>query len=374
VWAKQNEEAFLADMKAIGANAISRYARATDHIPEVIEQVKALLEKKHAYVIPEDPSTGRAGGIYFDLSTFSDYGKLSGRTSLQADDAVSRIDENEKKKNKGDFCVWKGSFEKGRPGWHIEDTAITQKYFGPQYDIHGGGQDLMFPHHEAEIALMESISGLKPFVRYWMHGGFLVKKSSKMSKSAGNFTTLHDALTLYNPETLRLYFLSAHYRSPLDFSEEILDQAKSAVDRLSQFGLRLFTYQPEKNSLSTLDVSQYRSEFIAEMDKDFNVPGGLGVIFELAKAAHTAMDQKKLSTDEKEQVLAFLADIQKVLGIIKTSTEDLPDKVKTLVGERNIARQAKDYSRADFIRQQIEMLGYALDDTPYGTVVKRPDH
>src|SRR3989344_3403901 len=195
-FAKKYEEIFLADMKAIGVTAVNQFDRATDHIPEVTKQIKTLIEKEHAYLI-------EGNGWYFDLSTFPEYGKLSGRTAEMANDAVSRIDENDKKRNKGDFCLWKLSkpeepaweskLGQGRPGWHIEDTAITEKYFGPQYDLHGAAQDLMFPHHEAEIAQQESASGLKPFVKYWMHSAFLVNKEKKMSKSLGHFITLNEA-------------------------------------------------------------------------------------------------------------------------------------------------------------------------------------
>src|SRR3989338_1588928 len=241
-WAREWEVKFYEDAKALGITS-PVYKKAMDHIPEIISQVKRLIEKGNVYEIKGD-------GWYFDLSTFPDYGKLSGRTDLKDDDAISRIDENEHKRNKGDFCVWK--FEKplrsspsiegevgkgslvGRPGWHIEDTALTEKYFGPQYDIHGGGMDLMFPHHEAEIAIMESISGLKPFVKKWMHAGFLINKGKRMGKSNANFMTAHEALQKYPAATLRFYFLSAHYRSPLDYTEDNLKQAEAATSRLSE--------------------------------------------------------------------------------------------------------------------------------------------
>ncbi|MBX4190419.1 cysteine--tRNA ligase [Candidatus Parcubacteria bacterium] len=233
-YAKKYSDIFKQDMTALGVTS-PQYKNATDHIPEVIKQVQTLLDKNSAYVIEND-------GIYFDLSTFPDYGKLSGRTANMADDAVSRIDDSDKKRNRGDFALWKFSqegdpswpapFGAGRPGWHIEDTAITEKYFGPQYDIHGGGQDLIFPHHEAEIAQQESASGKKPFVKYWLHAGFLVNKDQKMSKSVGNFERAHELLQKYPKEVLRFYFLSAHYRSPLDFNEEIMEASKQGIDKI----------------------------------------------------------------------------------------------------------------------------------------------
>lgn len=236
-YAKEYYEIFKEDMGGLGIDS-PRYIPATEHIEQVIKQVKTLIDKKHAYLIDGD-------GWYFDLSTFKNYGKLSGRTALMADDAVTRIDENSKKKNKGDFCLWKLSKEgepsweselgKGRPGWHIEDTSITEHFFGPQYDIHGGGQDLIFPHHEAEITQQESASGKKPFVKYWMHAAFLVNKNQKMSKSLGNFETARELLKKYPKEVLRFYLLSSHYRSPLDYSDTMFNQSQAAVMRISEF-------------------------------------------------------------------------------------------------------------------------------------------
>ena len=200
---KKFEEIFYEDMKSLNVNSVDRYARATDYIKEIESQVKRLIQKGYAYKIED--------GYYFDLSKFKGYGKLSKRKYLEAEDSVTRIDESINKRNKGDFCLWKFSKKdepfweselgKGRPGWHIEDTAITEKFFGPQYDIHGGARDLIFPHHEAEIAQMESISGKKPLARYWIHTGFLNIQGSKMSKSLKNFITIREALKKYDYKT-----------------------------------------------------------------------------------------------------------------------------------------------------------------------------
>ncbi|MEK7151527.1 MAG: cysteine--tRNA ligase, partial [Patescibacteria group bacterium] len=219
--AQEYKEKYYEDIKKLGITSVSEYAPATQYIPEIISQVQRLIEKGIAYLIEEE-------GYYFDLTQFTDYGRLSGRTTEAAEDATSRIDESSKKRNKGDFVLWRLSkpeepgwdspFGYGRPGWHIEDTAITEKNFGPQYDIHGGAHDLIFPHHEAEIAQMESISGQKPFVKYWAHSGFLTINGQKMSKSLGNFVTIRDVLEKYPPETLRLMFLMSHYRSPVDYT------------------------------------------------------------------------------------------------------------------------------------------------------------
>src|SRR3989344_9392375 len=214
------EKIYYQDMKSLGINSVSKYAPATKYIKQIVSQVKRLKEKGFAYEIPGD-------GIYFDLSKLTDYGKLSGRTTEGAEDAVSRIDESINKRNKGDFALWKFSkpgepkwkteLGEGRPGWHIEDTAITEKHFGPQYDIHGGARDLIFPHHEAEIAQMEGISGKKPMVRTWMHTGLLTINGEKMSKSLGNFITIRDFLEKQPARVLRFLMIKAHYRSPIDY-------------------------------------------------------------------------------------------------------------------------------------------------------------
>src|SRR3989344_153637 len=231
---KRFEKEYLKDMKDLRVDSVDQYARAADYIKEIISQVERLLEKGFAYQISD--------GIYYDIKKFKDYGKLSKRTAQEAEDAVSRIDEAKEKRNKGDFCLWKISkpnepkwkspFGEGRPGWHIEDTAITEKYFGPQYDIHGGANELIFPHHEAEIAQMEAVSGKKPLVRYWLHTGLLTVRGVKMSKSLKNFISIRDffrdggsphsvgAAPTSESRILRLFILKSHYRSPIDYSEK----------------------------------------------------------------------------------------------------------------------------------------------------------
>jgi cysteinyl-tRNA synthetase len=271
--AERFEKTFTENMKSLKISAVDEYPRATEHIKEIVRQVKTLIEKGNAYLIDGD-------GYYFDLKTFLEYGKLSGRTAEMAEDAVSRIDESAGKRNKGDFCLWKFSkagepfwpadIGDGRPGWHIEDTAITEKYFGPQYEIHGGGQDLAFPHHEAEIAQQESASGFKPFVKYWLHVGFLINKGGKMSKSEGNFLTVDEALKKYSPEALRFYFLSAHYRSPLDYTEENLRAAEAAANRLAETIEKLKSIKKGK-LLGGLCTSDFHSgDFRSGQDRGIN--------------------------------------------------------------------------------------------------------
>lgn len=372
-FAKKYEEKFLEDMKSLGVTAVTdynHYARASDHIPEVVKQVKTLIAKGHAYLIEGDC-------YYFDLSTFSDYGKLSGRTAAMADDAVSRIDENPNKRNRGDFALWKFSKEgepswetelgKGRPGWHIEDTAITEKYFGPQYDLHGGGQDLIFPHHEAEIAQQESASGLKPFVKYWMHTGFLVSKEKKMSKSLGNFLSLNEALKNYSLETLRFYFLSAHYRSPLDFSEEILKQSEAAVMRINEFRNKLNLLTSQVTNIDDEEIGKAFQKIKEAMDDDFNTPEAIGAFFELIRQTNQKLENRQIATAELIKIIDFF---EKVLGIVPEPIT-YPAKIRELIDQREKMREAKDFAAADQLRSQIESLGYQIDDTIYGPLVKK---
>lgn len=377
LYSQEFENIFYADAKALGITS-PEYKKATDHIPEVISQVERLIQKKHAYWIEGD-------GWYFDLSTFPDYGKLSGRTNIQDDDAVSRIDENPNKKNRGDFCLWKVSkpdepswdspWGKGRPGWHIEDTAITEKYFGPQYDIHGGGADLKFPHHEAEVAQMESLSGLKPFVKKWMHAGFLVNKSKKMSKSLGNFMTAHEALQLYSPEALRFYFLSAHYRSPLDYTQDNIKQAEAAVMRIREFLSKLNKFEDEMDRVSNatvgMMVAKAEKEYTSALNDDFNTPKAFGVLFELIKTFNAMIGGRTLDQASAKALLDFFTQVHAVLGIVPSRELDIPPMIAMQIEQRERARRDKDFALADKLRKQIEDAGYKIDDTTYGPLVKK---
>jgi cysteinyl-tRNA synthetase len=357
-YAAEYDDAFRADMTALGNTAVSQYARATTHIPQVISQVKTLIAKGNVYLIEKD-------GWYFDLTTFPDYGKLSGRTGIAAQDAVSRIDDSDKKRNTGDFCVWKLSkpgepvwedaeLGAGRPGWHIEDTSITEHYFGPQYDIHGGGMDLKFPHHEAEIAQQEAASGKVPFVKYWMHAGFLENKTEKMSKSKGNFATLHELLKTYDPAVLRFYLLSNHYRSPLDFSDKALDAAQAAVNRMSEV--------MHKKSDTVVDTASVMTEIADAMDDDFNTPRAFGAIFNFVK---------EINTKGAIPPQTFFATISELFGIIPTTTNEIPGDIQKLVDERQTAREQKDFTTSDSIRDRLAEHGYTVDDTPYGPLLKK---
>jgi len=365
-YAKKYTEIFKQDMLALGVTS-PEYKNATDHIPEVIKQVQTLLDKNNAYVIQND-------GIYFDLSTFPDYGKLSGRTAEMADDAVSRIDDSNKKRNRGDFALWKFSqagdpswpapFGDGRPGWHIEDTAITERYFGPQYDIHGGGQDLMFPHHEAEIAQQESASGLKPFVKYWLHVAFLITKEAKMSKSLGNFETAHELLKKYSPEAIRFYLLSAHHKTPLDFDEKLLNQSAAAVRRIKEFADKLSLANGQAKVCADIDATE--SKFYSSLDDDFNTAAAFGSLFELIGKVNPLIVSNELNKTCAQKISKLLSGADEMLGIIPKKEEKIPEEVTRLIEEREKYRQDKNFAEADKIRSQIESLGYKIEDTIYG--------
>jgi cysteinyl-tRNA synthetase len=382
------EKEYLKDMKALNINSVTKYARATEHTKEIIGQVKKLLEKGFAYQIKD--------GIYYDISKFKDYGKLSKRTVLQAEDAVSRIDEAKEKRNKGDFCLWKFSkpgepkwkspFGWGRPGWHIEDTAITEKYFGPQYDIHGGAKDLIFPHHEAEIAQMEAISGKKPTVKYWLHTGFLTVKGRKMAKSRGNFVTIKDFLKTHSGRILRFFVLKTHYRSPIDYSEKEIEQVKKELERIDEFvdklrsliGTNIATNHTNNISEIRAQIRGYSREFKRAMEDDFNTPKAIAIIFDLVNRGNSQISQNKLTQADARNILEFLKKIDKVFNFIfwekpKTCLPAGREKIKllNLVKQRQKYREQRKWQKADEIRKRIKEMGYWIEDTKEGPKIKK---
>lgn len=368
--ARTYEKAFYEDMDSLKVDSVSKYARATSYIKQITKQVRDLLDKGNAYKIDGE-------GYYFNLSSFPDYGKLAHRTALQAEDAVSRIDEGVNKKNKGDFALWKFSKEDepawdtplgpGRPGWHIEDTAITDYHFGPQYDIHGGAVDLIFPHHEAEIAQQESASGKKPFVKYWLHTGFLTVEGQKMSKSLGNFITIKEVLKNYSPEAVRMMALSGHYRSPLDYSESVIKQFQAAVQRISEFAGKLELADGKEE----FDASQAEQKFTEAMDDDLNTPRAIAVIFDLMRNLNPLLTGNLLSRKSAKKVREILKKFDSVLGIIQSGKAKIPDNVLKLTQKREALRQAKDWDGADKLRAQIEEMGYKVEDTVYGPLLTK---
>ena len=372
----QFEDEYIKDMQSLGNTSVTQYARATDYIADILRQVQTLIDKGHAYVIEGD-------GIYFEISTFPDYGKLSGRQDIKKDDAQSRIDESDNKRGWNDFCLWKFSkpgepvwdtpFGAGRPGWHIEDTAITEHIFSPQYDIHGGAVDLIFPHHEAEITQMEAASGKVPFVRTWVHTGFLTIDGEKMSKSIGNFFTIREVIEKgYDPLAIRLFMLQSHYRSSINFTFDNLDAANNRLNNWRSIAaLRHQTHDTlrddDEKSTDDRTVSLYATSqaLVEALYNDLDTPRALAIIDD----AFSLLANKQLSDIHQHALQELLQTIDDVLGInLIGSTPDISDDGKRLIIERTAARGKSDWVASDTLRKDIEKSGVTVRDTAHGPV------
>jgi cysteinyl-tRNA synthetase len=359
-------KAYLEDMKSLGVDAVTKYASATDFITQIAAQVERLIDGGYAYLIDGD-------GWYFDISKFADYGKLSGRTVAQAEDSLTRIDDSVAKRNKGDFSLWKFSkpgeptwssqLGEGRPGWHIEDTAVSEYYFGPQYDMHGGGVDLKFPHHEAEIAQQEAASGKKPFVKEWMHVGALLVEGKKMSKSLGNFITIRDFLVDHAPETLRWITLTHHYRSPLDYSPALAQQAKIAMNTLGAFIAKLDRTEGKETADAHELVKKHSLKFHETLADDMNTPAAIATLFELM----AQFQQKiwRLKASEAKIIKKYLKDSLEAFGI-SLKMPKIPADVEKIAKEREKLRVNKQFVQADDLRNALSGVGYEIEDTPQG--------
>ncbi|MBI5153547.1 MAG: cysteine--tRNA ligase [Parcubacteria group bacterium] len=384
--ARNFEKAYHEDERKLRITSVSKYARATDYIPTIIRQVKLLIKKKHAYEIGGD-------GYYFDLSTFPRYGALSKRTSGQAEDATSRIDESKEKRNKGDFAIWKFSkpnepywnteLGKGRPGWHIEDTAITESIFGPQYDIHGGAVDLIFPHHEAEITQQESLSNKKPLAKYWLHTGFLTINGEKMSKSLGNFITIRSFLEQHETPVLpfdattllRYMVLSQHYRTRIDFNDALIAQARQALltlfdfeKRLTMYATRTLKLKPGEDRRTKKLNTKYIVKFHKALQNDFNTPQALAIVFEIIHTINTKIDKQKATIQDIINTRALLTLLYELFGL-RFRTVQIPKEVKSIVTEREEARRTKNWHLADDLRDKAKSLGFSIEDTQKGPII-----
>ncbi len=327
------ETEYLRDIHSLGIDAVSYYARATTHIPEIIDQVERLIARGVAYVTET--------GVYFNLDTFDGNGELSGQERAKR---VSRVSDASKH-NPHDFALWKtgeygeytwdSPWGRGRPGWHIEDTAISEKYFGQQYDIHGGGLDLIFPHHEAEIAQMESLEGKHPMVQYWMHTGFLTVKGEKMSKSLGNFITIRDALKMWNKDVLRYFILLSHYRSPLQATDEGINNAAKALEHIRAVA--------KKDLGENRDI---RKAFTDAMESDLNTPAALAAIQALATSGD----------------IGALREYGDILGINFLRETSAP--LSVLQDIRAELRARKEFEVADLIRERMVAAGITITDAP----------
>ena len=372
---------YYKDAKALGIRPATVHPKATEHIPEIISLIKKLIENGHAYASP-------SGDVYYRVSAFPGYGKLSGQNADDRENGASeRLNVDTDKESPEDFALWKAQkpgepawdspWGKGRPGWHIECSAMSMKYLGETFDIHCGGKDLLFPHHENEIAQSEGATG-KKYVNYWMHNGFINVDNQKMSKSLNNFFTVRDIAKEYDLEAVRLFMLSAHYRSPINFSRDQIDSANASLNRLYTarnsliFQLENGEDRPlnEKEKEFIERLKGYEKRFDDAMDDDMNTADALGAVFELVKDANVTVVQGA-SREAAKAALTSLESICDVLGILSKKEEDLPPEIAELVNERAEARKNKDWARSDELRNKIIQAGYILEDTKQGQKVRK---
>ena len=372
---------YYVDAKALGIRPATVHPRATEHIGEIVALITRLIENGHAYAVP-------SGDVYYRVSAFPGYGKLSGqRTEDREMGASDRLNVETEKESPEDFALWKAKkpgepswdspWGEGRPGWHIECSAMSMKYLGENFDIHCGGKDLLFPHHENEIAQSEGATG-KPYVNYWMHNGFINVDNQKMSKSLNNFFTVRDIAKEYDLEAVRLFMLSAHYRSPINFSRDQIEAANASLNRLytARNNLKFQTENGEDRPLNETEkafterLKGYEKRFDDAMDDDMNTADALGAIFELVKDANVSVGQGS-SREAAKVALASLEAICDVLGILSKKQEELPAEIAARVAERAEARKNKDWAKSDELRDRITKAGYILEDTKQGQKVRK---
>lgn len=386
--AKKYTDEYYRDMDRLGVQRADVEPKATEHIAEIVNIIKGLIEKGFAYE--------SHGSVYFAVDKFSEYGKLSRRDKEEVM-AGARVEVDERKRNPLDFALWKKSKEgepswaspwgTGRPGWHIECTAMSIKYLGESFDIHGGGADLLFPHHENEIAQSEAFTG-KPFVRYWVHNGFITIDKEKMSKSLGNFFTIREVLDKFGPEVVRFFLLSTHYRSPIEFSDEQLREAESSADRyyttivrMSDFLEREYSVSKEPSDAAKMFgevLFSFKEKLEEAMDDDFNTALAFGHIFELIRELNRFLDNRPSGSKDKElllkarELLSEAGDILNIfnrtpyewyLSLMETKNIGLSEKeIIEKIGERQDARQRKNWHLADAIRKELEEKRIILED------------
>jgi cysteinyl-tRNA synthetase len=374
---------YRADMAALGILPPHVEPKATEHVPQMIELIERLLKRGTAYVLE--------GDVYFEVRRFPSYGKLSGK-NLDELEAGARVDVDERKRDPLDFALWKtgkpgepswsSPWGPGRPGWHIECSAMAMQYLGESFDFHGGGEDLIFPHHENEIAQSEGATG-KPFVRCWVHNGFVNLASEKMSKSLGNTLWIKDMVQRHDPEALRLYFLGTHYRHPLEFADERVGESAKALGRLralveeAERIARKGTPKPGPDGGLFDEVAAHRERFEAAMDDDFNTPQALGVLFDLARflqGTRAQLEQGRIGAGPFLMGVGELVTLGRVLGLLETGARtqapvdpQLKARVESLVYLREQARTQRDFAEADRLRDELVRLGVTLKDTRDGT-------
>lgn len=370
-------EAYFEDVTALGCKRADTHPRVTESMDIIIEFIAALIDKGYAYE--------SEGDVYYHTRKFKGYGKLS-HQSIDELRSGARIAVGEKKQDSLDFALWKNAKEgeiswespwgQGRPGWHIECSAMVKKYLGDTIDIHAGGQDLAFPHHENEIAQSEALSG-KTFANYWMHNGYINIDNEKMSKSLGNFITVHDILQIHDPQVLRFFMLSVHYRNPINYSEDVLENTRAGLERIRTSYDNLLHRKVTSTDLTDTNeewlnkINDLHNQFITSMDDDFNTANGISVLFELSQQANYYLLEK---TTSASVINAFIKEFEELFGVLGLSLvqEDLLDEeIEALIEKRNQARKERNFQLADQIRDQLKAMNIILEDTPQGIRWKR---
>ncbi|MBD7939233.1 cysteine--tRNA ligase [Cytobacillus sp. Sa5YUA1] len=371
-------EAYFEDVSALGCKKADTHPRVTENMDTIIEFIQALIDKGFAYE--------SEGDVYYHTRKFEEYGKLS-HQSIDELKLGNRIAVGEKKKDALDFVLWKAAKEgeikwdspwgAGRPGWHIECSAMARKYLGDTIDIHAGGQDLSFPHHENEIAQSEAVTG-KTFARYWMHNGYINIDNEKMSKSLGNFVLVHDIIKKHNPQVLRFFMLAVHYRNQINYNEELLENTKAGYERIKASYENLKHRKEASSELTDNNqewlekIGDLQKQFITDMDDDFNTANAISVVFELSKQANYYLMEKNTST---AVIDAFMTQFEDFFGVLGLALEDEPElldeEVDQLIADRIQARKDRNFQLADQIRDQLKEMNIILEDTAQGTRWKR---
>jgi cysteinyl-tRNA synthetase len=369
--------AYFEDVSALGCQKADIHPRVMENMDIIIEFISQLIEKGYAYE--------SEGDVYFRTRHFNEYGKLS-HQSIDELRVGARIEVGEKKQDDLDFALWKAAKDGeiywdspwgiGRPGWHIECSAMAKKYLGETIDIHAGGQDLTFPHHENEIAQSEALTG-KPFANYWMHNGYINIDNEKMSKSLGNFVLVHDIIKQHNPQVLRFFMLSVHYRNPINYSEELLDSTRAAFERITTSYQNLKHRREASTNLTNNNqewlekIAALEDEFVKAMDDDFNTAKAISVIFDLSKLANYYLLEKNTSIEVINTFTSQFEQLYQVLGLKLETEEMLDEEIDALIEKRNQARKDRNFQLSDQIRDQLKEINIILEDTPQGTRWKR---